>query len=165
MGVIVGKGVSFGIAAALLKLERKKDTSENFEESISTMEKFKGKKSKYFDNKNEETDLSDVELNTTKIDVSNNTNVNKIVFACDAGMGSSAMAAGILKKKVKNAGLNISVTNVSVDNIPAGTDIIVCHEGLYERAKNSKPDGKFVVIKNYLQAPEYDQLISELKGN
>ena len=42
-----------------------------------------------------------------------NADVKKIIFACDAGMGSSAMGASILRNKVKKAGLDFEVTNVS----------------------------------------------------
>ncbi|WP_104557264.1 PTS mannitol transporter subunit IICBA [Enterobacter sichuanensis] len=39
-------------------------------------------------------------------DVSNDlSHVRKIIVACDAGMGSSAMGAGVLRKKVQDAGL------------------------------------------------------------
>ena len=36
--------------------------------------------------------------------------IKKIVVACDAGMGSSAMGASLLRKKVQDAGLGIEYT-------------------------------------------------------
>ena len=61
--------------------------------------------------------------------------MNKIIFACDAGMGSSAMGASILKNKVKKAGLDIDVTNTSISNIPDDADIVITHKDLTDRAK------------------------------
>ncbi|GHT48896.1 hypothetical protein FACS1894102_2750 [Spirochaetia bacterium] len=90
-------------------------------------------------------------------------NVKKIVFACDAGMGSSAMGATKLGKKIKNAGLNITVTHSPVSEVPSDADIIVCHVDLSERAKAACPSARLVTIRDFLNAPEYDQLINDLK--
>ena len=130
-----------------------KSKEKDFNDSIEMMEQFKGKKSKHFD-----------EIKTsTESEANSMTTVRKIIFACDAGMGSSAMGAGILQKKVQEAGLDIEVKNSSIEGIPKDGDIIVCHEGLYERALQSAPGKTFVVITNYLAAPEYDELIERLK--
>ena len=92
--------------------------------------------------------------------------VKNIVFACDAGMGSSAMGATILKKKLTEAGLgNINVIHTPVSSIPADTQIIVTHTALKERAAKSNPNARLVLITNFMAAPEYDQLVMELKGN
>ncbi len=92
--------------------------------------------------------------------------VNTIVFACDAGMGSSAMGATILKKKLTEAGLgNINVIHTPVSSIPADSQIIVTHTALKERAAKSNPNAKLVLITNFMAAPEYDQLVNELKNN
>ncbi|WP_099467321.1 PTS mannitol transporter subunit IICB [Konateibacter massiliensis] len=90
--------------------------------------------------------------------------VQKIVFACDAGMGSSAMGATVLRKKLKEAGLErIEVVHSSVSSIPADAQVVVTHEELRERAAHSNPNAKLVLIKNFLSAPEYDILVNELK--
>lgn len=91
--------------------------------------------------------------------------VKSIVFACDAGMGSSAMGATILRKKLAAAGLNsINVVHASVSSIPADAQVVVTHEELKERAGHSCPGARLVLIKNFLAAPEYDLLVEELKG-
>jgi mannitol PTS system EIICBA or EIICB component len=149
-GIAAAAIVSFLIASLILKTDRSKDGE--FQDSIGLMEQFKGKKSKYFD---------DVKTDAEKAKVNVN-GVKKIVFACDAGMGSSAMGASVLRNKVKAAKLNIEVVYSSIEKIPADANIIVCHEGLYDRAKKASPNGNFVVITNYVAAPEYDKLISEL---
>ncbi|MDR1913466.1 MAG: PTS mannitol transporter subunit IICBA [Clostridiales bacterium] len=89
--------------------------------------------------------------------------VNKIVFACDAGMGSSAMGATMLRKKLKAAGLNnIEVIHASVSEIPSDAQIIVTHHELKERAQSSNPSARLVTISNFMGAPEYDELVKEL---
>lgn len=150
-GIVVAAVVAFLVASLILKTDRSKE--KDFNDSIEMMEQFKGKKSTHF---------NDVKKMNQSQMTSPYGNVKKIIFACDAGMGSSAMGAGVLKKKIKDAGLDIEVKNSSIEAIPQDADIIVCHEGLYERAKQSKPDGEFVIISNFLAAPEYDELISQL---
>ena len=90
--------------------------------------------------------------------------VKKIVFACDAGMGSSAMGATKLRKKLQAAGIaDISVIHASVSEVPADADIVVCHRELGERAKGSNPDAHLVMVTDFLSAPEYDDLVNDLK--
>lgn len=89
--------------------------------------------------------------------------VEKIAFACDAGMGSSAMGETVLKKKLKAAGLgDIQVIHTPVSSIPADVQVVVTHQELGERAATSNPDARLVLITNFLAAPEYDILVEEL---
>lgn len=90
--------------------------------------------------------------------------VKLIVFACDAGMGSSAMGASIMRKKVNQAGLPIKVTNTAISDIPADADIVISHQTLTERARNKAPGAEHVSIKDFLQSPEYDILVQRLSG-
>ena len=88
----------------------------------------------------------------------------KIAFACDAGMGSSAMGATVLKKKIDKAGLkDIEVTHTPVSSIPADINIVVTHQELGERAAHSNPNARLILITNFLAAPEYDELITDLQ--
>jgi mannitol PTS system EIICBA or EIICB component len=89
--------------------------------------------------------------------------VNKIIFACDARMGSSAMGASIMKNKVKKAGLSIDVTNSSISNIPMDADIVITHKDLTDRAKAKHPKGTHISVENFLNSPKYDELIEKLK--
>lgn len=90
--------------------------------------------------------------------------VSKIAFACDAGMGSSAMGASVLKKKIAAAGLEgIEVIHTPVSSIPQDVQIVVTHQELGERAAHSNPKAQRVLITNFLGAPEYDTLVEELK--
>lgn len=112
-------------------------------------------------------DMKNTKANKTVAQRPANTNLadtKKIIFACDAGMGSSAMGASILKKKVKEAGLeDIEVRNVAIPQIPADADVVITHEDLTERAMQKNNAAYHVSVKNFMQAPEYDQLISDIK--
>lgn len=90
-------------------------------------------------------------------------NVREIIFACDAGMGSSAMGATTLKKQLEKAGLMIPVVHKAVDEIPNDAQVVVTHEGLTERARKKAPDALHYSIKNFLSAQEYERLIEMLK--
>lgn len=91
--------------------------------------------------------------------------VRKIVVACDAGMGSSAMSAAVLAKKIKKAGLDITVEHVSIQRIPDDADIVVTHIELTGSARKVRPDKKHISISDYINAPEYDALVTELEKN
>lgn len=143
-GVLVAMVVSFLIASLFLK--RSKDyEEEDLTEAAKSMEAMKGKKSA-----------------AASMLVSDKP-VKKIIFACDAGMGSSAMGASILKNKVKKAGLDIEVTNTSISQLPEDADIVITHKNLTERAKDKLPNARHISVDNFLNSPEYDALISRLK--
>ncbi len=92
--------------------------------------------------------------------------VSKIAFACDAGMGSSAMGATVLKKKLANAGItDIQVIHTSVSSIPSDIQVVVTHQNLQERAAQSNPNARLVLITNFMNAPQYDELVESLKEN
>ena len=89
--------------------------------------------------------------------------VTKIVFACDAGMGSSAMGANRLKKKLKAAGLTgILVEHAPVDDVPADAQLVISHVNLTARAKASSPKARHFSITNFVNAPEYDEIVAEM---
>lgn len=89
--------------------------------------------------------------------------VKKIVFACDAGMGSSAMGATMVRNKLKDAGITgIEVVHAPVSEIPGDCQIVVTHHELAGRAASSNPSARVIPIKNFMGAPEYDVLVQEL---
>lgn len=112
-------------------------------------------------------DMKNTKANKTVAKRPANTNLadtKKIIFACDAGMGSSAMGASILKKKVKEAGLaDIEVRNVAIPQIPDDADVVITHEDLTERAMQKNNAAYHVSVKNFMQAPEYDKLVADIK--
>ncbi|GAA0322619.1 PTS mannitol transporter subunit IICB [Bacillus carboniphilus] len=155
LGVLVATAVSFLIAALILKTSKQKE--EDLSEATAKMQEMKGKKSSVAGSL--ET-AKEVEKDEQELDMKN---VNKIIFACDAGMGSSAMGASILKNKAKKAGLTIEITNTSINNIPSDADIVVTHKDLTSRAKDKLPNAHHISVENFLNSPKYDELIDELK--
>lgn len=138
-GIIVATAVSFVVAAYFVKRSADKFDDAELEEAKDKVKDLKG---------------------TVKSVVLNN--VNKIIFACDAGMGSSAMGATTLRNKLRKAGLNIEVVHCSVDEVPSDAQLVVTHESLTERARLKAPRAEHVSIKNFMSAPEYDEIVKKL---
>ncbi|SUW61792.1 EIICBA-Mtl [Buttiauxella agrestis] len=89
--------------------------------------------------------------------------VRKIIVACDAGMGSSAMGAGVLRKKVNDAGLkNISVTNCAINSLPDDVDLVITHRDLTERAMRQVPQAQHISLTNFLDSSLYANLTERL---
>jgi len=151
-GVLLSAAVSFLISVPLLKFMGR-DTS---------LEEAQAKKDAM---KRQSKGLAQVSANTNQA-VSGNAGgkISKIAFACDAGMGSSAMGATVLKKKITAAGLSgIEVIHTQVSSIPQDVQIVVTHQELGERAAHSNPNAELVLITNFLAAPEYETLVEDLK--
>ena len=100
LGVLAGAVVSFLVASVILKAD--KSEGESLEEAQAATKAAKAQA------KGQATPVS-AEINTD--------NIKQIIFACDAGMGSSAMGASLLRDKVKKAGLTIPVTNKAISNL------------------------------------------------
>ncbi|MDD1794027.1 PTS mannitol transporter subunit IICBA [Enterovibrio sp. ZSDZ42] len=92
----------------------------------------------------------------------NMADVKSIIVACDAGMGSSAMGAGLLRKKVAEAGLEISVTNVAINNLPADVDVVITHSDLTDRARKHAEHAHHISLKNFLDGVVYNNLVTQL---
>ncbi len=86
-----------------------------------------------------------------------------IVVACDAGMGSSAMGASLLRKKVEKAGLPITVVNQAINNLDESADIVITHRDLTDRAKRHAPNATHISLNNFLDNQLYDNLIVRLQ--
>ena len=149
VGVAVAALVSFAISVPILKFMGKDTSLEDAQRQKDAMKKqAKGIAA--------ETAATVPAANTGK--------VTKIAFACNAGMGSSATGATVLKKKLAAAGLEgIEVIHTPVSSIPADVQIVVTHEELGERAAHSNPNAERILITNFLAAPEYATLVENLK--
>jgi mannitol PTS system EIICBA or EIICB component len=148
-GVVVAAAVSFAVASLILKTS--KATEEDITTAAAKMEEMKGKKSSV---------SSVLASQPAEVEVGD---VNKIVFACDAGMGSSAMGASILRNKVQKAGLDQTVINTAINNLPEDADIVITHKDLTDRAKAKLPNATHISVDNFLNSPKYDELIDSLK--
>ncbi|MCO6544387.1 MAG: PTS mannitol transporter subunit IICBA [Gilliamella sp.] len=142
ISVIAATMVTFIVSAILLKTTKEADKSlEEAKSNISAM-------------KNESKGIVNGTLDLTK--------VKKIIVACDAGMGSSAMGAGVLRKKVQDADLDIFVTNVAINNLPDDVDIVITHKDLTDRAKQHAPNAHHISLTNFLDSQLYSQLVADL---
>lgn len=157
LGVVIAAAVSFVIAIPIIRLTGNKH-EESLEDASAKMKDMKAA------SKGEAVSVSveEGEQQTAAIPAEE---IKHIVFACDAGMGSSAMGASVLKKKIQKAGLDIEVTHASVSSIPPEAQIVVTHQDLKERAMKSAPQARLVTITNFMTAPEYDELVESLKTN
>ncbi|MGT3003812.1 PTS mannitol transporter subunit IICBA [Pasteurella multocida] len=90
--------------------------------------------------------------------------VQKIFVACDAGMGSSAMGASMLRKKVKEAGLAIEVTNCAINDLPEDAQLVITYQDLTLRAKKHTPNAMHFSLNNFLDAHFYDNLVQDLSN-
>lgn len=157
LGVVIAAAVSFVIAIPIIRLAGNKHEG-SLEDASAKMKDMKAA------SKGEAVSAiaEEVGLQTAAIPAEE---IKRIVFACDAGMGSSAMGASVLKKKIQKAGLDIEVTHASVSSIPPEAQIVVTHQDLKERAMKSAPQARLVTISNFMTAPEYDELVESLKTN
>jgi len=134
-GVAVATAVSFFIASIFVKTSKVTGDEGELEEAQEKMKELKG---------------------LTK------TSIKKIIIACDAGMGSSAMGATTLRNKLKKAGLDIEVSHSSVDEVPLDADLVISHENLTARAKARVPKAEHISIKDFINNPIYDELVIRL---
>ncbi|SHJ79528.1 PTS system D-mannitol-specific IIB component, Fru family (TC 4.A.2.1.5)/PTS system D-mannitol-specific IIC component, Fru family (TC 4.A.2.1.5) [Geosporobacter subterraneus DSM 17957] len=146
LGVAVSAAVSFFVAAFFIKRGTGEESETEFAAAKEKTQTLKGKK--------------DVDAEISKV---KNTKIQKIVVACDAGMGSSAMGATTLRNKLKKAGLNIQVVNTSIDDIPQDAQMVITHESLTSRAKEKVPHADHMSIQNFVDGKQYDELIQQLK--
>ena len=143
-GVGISTAVSFVVASFFIKKNPGDETLEAAQSKVKTMKKeSKGK--------HESNEI-----------IKSNSEVKKVIFACDAGMGSSAMGASSLKNKFKKAGLDIYVTNKAINEIPGDADIVVTHESLGERARKQAPDAEIVLIRDFINSDKISALVTRL---
>jgi mannitol-specific phosphotransferase system IIBC component len=90
--------------------------------------------------------------------------VKLIVFACEAGMGSSLMGAKQLQKMVKKAKLDIEVIHSPVTQVPGHADVIVTHKSLSNVAKAQFPNAAIVPFMLFFGDPAVSQLVETLKA-
>ncbi|AJJ11958.1 PTS system mannitol-specific EIICBA component [Yersinia rohdei] len=143
--------VSFVVSAILLKTSKVKDEDEDsLEDATRRMQDMKAQ-SKGAQAANAAAAAGDLST------------VRKIIVACDAGMGSSAMGAGVLRKKVQDAGLkHISVTNCAINNLPDDVDLVITHRDLTERAMRHAPQAQHISLTNFLDSQLYTNLTLRL---
>ncbi|MDT3424890.1 PTS system mannitol-specific IIC component [Paenibacillus forsythiae] len=156
-GVIAAAAVSFFMASLLLKTVKQSTEEVGLEEAAA---KLKGMKTAGAASQTA-TAQTAIASNTAG-NIRSKDEVHKIVFACDAGMGSSAMGASVLRKKLQNAGVHVTVVNSPVSEIPIDADIVVTQKTLTDRAIANNPNAEHISIDNFLKSPKYDELVERL---
>lgn len=144
VGVVLATAVSFAIASVIIRMSKGKSLEEAQEDMANRKAEAKG-----------------IQTTQSAADVKTE-GVKKIVFACDAGMGSSAMGATKFRNRVKAQRPDLTVINTSVDNIPSDCDIAVVQVTLVQRAEKSAPQAQIITINNFLADPALDTLYAQL---
>ncbi|EPW6424210.1 TPA: PTS mannitol transporter subunit IICBA [Vibrio parahaemolyticus] len=151
--IAAATGVSFAVASLLMKTQTSTEEDGDeaaLEKATSQMKDMKSasKNGAVVNNESK----GDVDLAT----------VQSIIVACDAGMGSSAMGASMLRKKVQDAGLNVHVTNLAINSLPESADIVITHKDLTGRARKHAPNAHHISLTNFLDSEMYNQLVTKL---
>ena len=163
LSVLLAATTSFVICSLLLKTGRKSEESGDLAAATASMEALKGKKSSVSGV------LTGLEAEKEAADEAKEAGTNRkpihnIVFACDAGMGSSAMGASVLRNKVKKAGFtDVKVVNLAIANLTDDIDLVVTHQDLTPRARDKSPSAQHVSVDNFMSSPKYDAIVEELK--
>src|SRR5690606_10197535 len=90
--------------------------------------------------------------------------IQNIVFACDAGMGSSAMGASVLRNKLKKAGItDVTVVNQAIANLDGTADLVITQQQLTDRARDKSPNSQHVSVDNFMNAPQYEEVVEMVR--
>lgn len=184
LSVAVAAAVTFLITGVILRASRKRDlaaeaeSSASFEAAIAQTEANKGKSSDALaglragaaSNAGVGGGQASVQADAAADAVATGAfatakRINTIVFACDAGMGSSAMGASVLRNKIKKAGFDdVSVTNKAIANLDGSEDLVITQQQLTDRARGRTPDALHVSVDNFMNSPKYDEVVDIVRG-
>lgn len=164
LSVILSAGVTFAIAAIILRASRKRDleamaaTDDAFGAAITQTEAAKGKSSDAL--RSMRGGAATSAGAGVEPAVMTERPIRNIVFACDAGMGSSAMGASVLRNKIKKAGIeDVTVVNKAIAALDASADLVITQNQLTDRARQRTPDAVHVSVDNFMNSPKYDEVV------
>ncbi|MBC7725029.1 MAG: PTS mannitol transporter subunit IICB [Burkholderiaceae bacterium] len=177
LSVLGAAGVSFLIASVILRASRKRDLElleagdAGLAGAAARMDDLKGKKSTVTGllgadqadqaEQAEQAEQAAENAGATAV----RAKIEHIVFACDAGMGSSAMGASVLRNKLKKAGVEgITVVNLSIANLTGTEDLIITHQDLTERARQKNATAEHISVDNFMASPKYDEVVTLVQG-
>ena len=149
-GIAVAAIVSFVIAAVILRTDKSapedNELDSEIEKSQSMKQESKGATAQTTD-----------EIEPSKIE--------KVIFACDAGMGSSAMGASLLRKKFKEEDIDVNVTNSAINQLKDDANtLVITQQELTNRAQQRTPSSLHISVDNFLQSPKYDDIVAEFSS-
>jgi galactose PTS system EIIB component len=93
----------------------------------------------------------------------NGRDIRKVVIACDAGMGSSVMVASLMRQRLKK--YDVAVEHVPVNDIPADTQVVVCHSGLAQRARSIAPGAVVVPFQVFMGDPAFEKVEAAIRDS
>ena len=158
LSVLFAATTSFIIGSIILRASRRREEEGDLAAATAQMEGLKGKESSVSNV------LLQVEAEEAEARTARATPIHKIVFACDAGMGSSAMGASVLRNKIKKAGFeDVTVVNVAIANLDDSYDLVVTHQDLTLRARDKTPSAQHVSVNNFMASPKYDEIVDEVQ--
>ncbi len=147
LSIIGGAAASFIVAALLLKTDKTVEAEDGLVSATHAMEAMKGRSS-----------IASTALAGAA--TAGSSPIRNIVFACDAGMGSSAMGASVLRRKVHGAGFSdVTVVNKAIANLTDDFDLVVSHQDLTERASMRSQSAVHVSVENFMDSPAYDEIV------
>jgi mannitol PTS system EIICBA or EIICB component len=157
LAVLLATAVSFLVASVILKTTKHSDEVD-LTDATSRMETMKGKKSSVSSVLTGAAGAGSGGVAVMAGPVKN------LVFACDAGMGSSAMGASVLRNKIKAAGFpDVKVTNAAIANLSDTYDVVITHQDLTERAKPATSSAVHYSVDNFMSSPRYDEIVELVK--
>jgi PTS system mannitol-specific IIC component len=169
LSVILAAAVSFAVASVIIRAGRKSDLAaaqegdDKLAAAVAANQANKGKDSAVGSlinagGANTPQDSSGASVAGATATA---TQVRNIVFACDAGMGSSAMGASVLRNKMKKAGFeDVTVTNKAIAALEDDVDLVITQAELTERARQRTPGAIHVSVDNFMNSPKYDEVVS-----
>lgn len=164
LSVMFSAAVSFLICGAILAASRKRDLASgnggDLSAAVAATAANKGKESSVLGTLN----ASGAAAASAPAGTATAQRVEKVIFACDAGMGSSAMGASVLRNMVKKAGIEgVSVTNAAISNLDGTADLIVTQRELTDRARQKDPNAQHVSVDNFMNSPRYAEIVDQLR--
>ena len=152
LSVVLAATASFLVASVILRAS--KDDGDDLAAATAEMEAMKGKKSS----------ISGALVGDGGAAAAATGPIKNIVFACDAGMGSSAMGASVLRRKVQAAGFtDVTVVNKAIANLTDDIDLVVSHQDLTPRARQGSPSAIHISVDNFMASPRYDEVVELLQ--
>lgn len=149
LSMLAAAGVTFLVAGLLLRAE-KDGGEDDLAAATASMEAMKGRRS----------------IASSALAGTSRGTIERIVFACDAGMGSSAMGASVLRRRIQAAGFgNVSVVNQAIANLTDTFDLVVTHRDLTERARQKTPSALHVAVDDFMTTPRYDEIVELLEAS
>ena len=175
LSVVLSAAVSFLITAVILRASRKRDLAleaeageDIFGAAVAKNAANKGRDSRVGDllgtagthSPQADADVAGGSTTTVKGPITS------IVFACDAGMGSSAMGATVVRNKLKKAGITgVTVENKAIANLTDDIDLVITQSQLTDRAREKAPSALHVSVDNFMSSPRYDEVVADVEAS